>query len=119
MLKMQCICVDARTCSTVQKSICAIWLSRIICLTSVKFLPDAGERKSKRSRRGRCAVKVSSATLLSELKLHVAQSLDVHPKNCAIYACHDGAWALLTGEDQSLRGALSSPRHCHTDHSIP
>lgn len=63
-----------------------------------------GERKSKRSRRGRCALTVSSIDLLSQLKAHIAEALDIHPRNSAVYACQEGVWTLLEGDDQTLRG---------------
>lgn len=44
-------------------------------------LPPAGERKSKRSRKGRVALRVSNTTTLQQLKLELWQSLAVHPKN--------------------------------------
>ena len=84
----------------------------------------AGERKSKRSRRGRCALSVSSSTQLSQLKLHVAQSLDIHPRNSAVHACQGGSWRLLDGDDKTLRGPsffqyLTScpPNACHLSES--
>ncbi len=46
-----------------------------------------GGRRSRRSRRGRAQLTVSSWTTLGELKLHLYQSLGVHPKNASHWAC--------------------------------
>ncbi|KAI3431674.1 hypothetical protein D9Q98_004721 [Chlorella vulgaris] len=45
----------------------------------------AGERKSKRARRGRAPVSVSSGDTLQQLRYHVLQTLDVHPKNARLF----------------------------------
>jgi hypothetical protein len=67
---------------------------------------SVGERKSKRSRKGRSVLNVSSSTQLSMLKIHVSESLGFHPRNCALYACRSGAWLLLEGNDITLKGAI-------------
>jgi len=64
----------------------------------------AGERKSKRSRKGRSVVNVACTTQLSMLRNLVSQPLGLHPGNCALYVCTAGRWALLEGDDASLRG---------------
>lgn len=41
----------------------------------------AGERKSKRSRKGRATLVVSNTSTLAQFKLQVWEALSIHPKN--------------------------------------
>lgn len=43
---------------------------------------------------------------LSELKLHIAQALEIHPRNSEVYACREGVWNVLEGEDKTLKGTI-------------
>jgi len=65
----------------------------------------AGERKSKRARKGRAPLRVSAAHTLWDLKLRVLEALDVHPANAEVHAWQRGAWAALGPDDATLAGA--------------
>ena len=51
-------------------------------------------------------LEVTSATQLSTLRAMVSQELTLHPLNCTFYACAQGRWSRLEGDDLSLKGAL-------------
>lgn len=64
----------------------------------------AGERRSRRSRRGRAALRVSAATTLQALKKQIAQELGVHPLNAIVHICRsDGRWHQLD-KDANMKG---------------
>ena len=65
---------------------------------------STGERKSKRARKGRGVLNVSSSNTLKELRMNIAQSLGVHPLNAVIHARKNGLWQAIEGEDLTLRG---------------
>jgi len=65
----------------------------------------AGERKSKRARKGRAPLRVSAAHTLWDLKLRVLEALDVHPANAEVHAWQRGAWAALGPDEATLAGA--------------
>lgn len=66
---------------------------------------SAGDRRSRRSRKGRAVLRVSADTRLQALRLNIAQELGVHPQNARIHALQNDAWVLLERNDASLRGA--------------
>lgn len=61
----------------------------------------AGERRSRRARRGRAPLTVSSDELLQGLKLRVLEALGTDPRNAAIYV----RGVLLDNDDATLAGA--------------
>lgn len=61
-----------------------------------------GERRSKRARRGRSSLAVSSGDTLSKLKLRVFEALEVHPRNAALHL----RGRLLDDDDATLAGEL-------------
>jgi hypothetical protein len=63
----------------------------------------AGERKSKRARKGRGPMTVSSTTTLGEVKLRLIEVLGLHPSNAALYV----RGALVDGDGRTLAGASS------------
>uniref|UniRef100_A0A7S3R0Y4 Ubiquitin-like domain-containing protein n=2 Tax=Dunaliella tertiolecta TaxID=3047 RepID=A0A7S3R0Y4_DUNTE len=58
-----------------------------------------GERRSKRARKLRQPVHLSSTTTLHQLKLHLFEVFNVHPKNAQVYTAQN---VLLQGDDLSL-----------------
>lgn len=64
----------------------------------------AGERKSKRARKGRAPVRVSSSHTLWDLKLRVLEVLEVHPKNAVVHAWRGNHWLALTPDTATLAG---------------
>ncbi len=68
----------------------------------------AGERRSKRVRRGKAAVTVSALNTLWDLKLRILEALSVHPRNADVYCLASGKWTKLDNDDASLAGALPS-----------
>ena len=60
----------------------------------------AGERKSKRARKGRGPMTVSSTTKLGEVKLRLIEVLGLHPSNAALYV----RGALVEGDERTLAG---------------
>ena len=59
----------------------------------------AGDRKSRRARKGRAPVQVSAAETIRDLKLKIVQTLNVHPQNALIHIFRHGKWQLLGGDD--------------------
>lgn len=47
--------------------------------------PPAGERKSKRARKGRAPIAVDSTDTLRALRLRIYEAVDVHPGNARLY----------------------------------
>ncbi|KAG2495617.1 hypothetical protein HYH03_006217 [Edaphochlamys debaryana] len=61
------------------------------------------ERKSRRSRKGRVALRVSNTTTLGQLKLQLFQDMAIHPRNQTLYVRGPGnAPRALDGDDLSL-----------------
>lgn len=71
--------------------------------------PAAGERKSKRARKGRAPVRVGAAHTLWDLKLRILEALEVHPRNAAVHAWRGGAWQALAPDSATLAGAPCVP----------
>ena len=65
----------------------------------------AGERRSKRARRGAAEVRASCGLSLWELKLRIFEALGVHPRNALLHVLRGGRWAQLEGDEASLAGA--------------
>src|SRR4051794_19584477 len=61
----------------------------------------AGERRSRRARRGRAPLTVSSDETLAGLKLRVLEALGVDPRNAALHV----RGRLLENDDATLAGA--------------
>jgi len=59
-----------------------------------------GERKSKRARKGRGPMTVSSTTKLGEVKLRLIEVLGLHPSNAALYV----RGSLVEGDDSTMAG---------------
>lgn len=78
----------------------------------------AGDRKSKRARKGRAPIKVSADDKVRDLKLKIVQTLNVHPENALIHVFREGHWQVL-GDDIDARLAgiasmkLGSSADCH------
>ena len=66
------------------------------------FCPRTGERKSKRARKGRGPMMVSSTTKLGEVKLRLIEVLGLHPSNAALYV----RGSLVEGDDHTMAGGL-------------
>lgn len=62
-----------------------------------------GERRSKRARRGRAPLRVSSSDVLGNLKLRVLEALGTNPQNAAVYV----RGRLLQDDSASLAGRMS------------
>lgn len=73
-------------------------------IPSVRHIADAGERRSKRARRGEAEVKVSSGNTLWDFKLRLVEALSIHPKNADVHIRIGGAWQKLTNDEASLAG---------------
>ena len=69
----------------------------------------AGERRSKRARRGSAQVRLGAGNSLWELKLRLVEALGVHPGNALVHVLRDGRWARLERDDASLAGARPRP----------
>ena len=88
---------------------------------ALRRIAYAGERRSKRARRGEAEVKVSSSNTLWDFKLRLVEALSIHPKNAEVHIRLGGAWQKLTNDEASLAGgatpgAFSLPVQffCHT-----
>ncbi len=68
----------------------------------VVFGARTGERKSKRARKGRGPMTVSSTTKLGEVKMRLIEVLGLHPSNAALYV----RGSLVEGDDRTLAGEL-------------
>ena len=64
----------------------------------------AGDRKSKRARKGRAPVKVSADDTIHGLKLKIVQTLNVHPLNALLHLFRQGQWQLVSDDDSRLAG---------------
>lgn len=65
---------------------------------------SAGDRKSKRARKGRAPVKVSALETIHELKLKIVQTLSMHPQNAALHVYRAGTWQLVDDDSATLAG---------------
>lgn len=81
------------------------WSSRPAC-----HVLCAGDRKSKRARKGRAPIRVSALETIRDLKLKIVQTLSIHPQNAALHVLQAGIWQPLTDDAASLAGKLSL--HC-------
>jgi len=82
----------------------------VLCLIHTAY---AGERRSKRARRGEAEVKVSSSNTLWDFKLRLVEALNIHPKNADVHIRLGNTWQKLTQDEASLAGEDSS---CCSDH---
>lgn len=73
-----------------------------IAITCARWLLRAGERKSKRSRKGRATLVVTNTSTLAQFKLQVWEALSIHPKNqrvssmwcsCSPACCLKWSWS--------------------------
>lgn len=64
----------------------------------------AGERRSKRVRRGEAEVKVSSSNTLWDFKLRLVEALNIHPKNADVHIRVGATWQKLTNDEATLAG---------------
>lgn len=78
---------------------------------------DAGDRKSKRARKGRAPIKVSADDKLGDLKLKIVQTLNVHPENALLHVFRDGQWQVLSDAEARLAGTLQTLTMLYLDHS--
>ncbi|KAK9803279.1 hypothetical protein WJX72_005931 [[Myrmecia] bisecta] len=74
----------------------------------------AGERKSRRARKGRAPLQVSSTMTLHALKLALVEALGVHPLNAAVYIkrCPPGrteCWEELDADEATLADCAVFP----------
>ena len=69
----------------------------------------AGDRKSKRARKGRAPIKVSADDKVHDLKLKIVQTLNVHPENALLHVFREGQWQVL-GDDVDARLAGNGSR---------
>ena len=66
---------------------------------------NAGERRSKRSRRGSAEVRAGAGHTLWQLKLRIVEALGVHPRNALVHVMRAGGWTQLDADTASLAGA--------------
>ena len=78
--------------------------SRQTCAETLRRIANAGERRSKRARRGEAEVKVSSSNTLWDFKLRLVEALSIHPKNADVHIRLCGTWQKLANDDASLAG---------------
>ena len=77
---------------------------------SFKVLPGqevtsgAGERRSKRVRRGEAEVKASSCNTLWDFKLRLVEALNIHPRNAEVHIRVGDAWQKLSNDEETLAG---------------
>ncbi len=64
----------------------------------------AGDRKSKRARKGRAPVKVSADDTIHDLKLKIVQTLNVHPQNALVHLFRQNQWQPVSDDKCSLAG---------------
>ncbi|KAK9809511.1 hypothetical protein WJX73_006526 [Symbiochloris irregularis] len=61
-----------------------------------------GERKSRRTRKGRAAIRVGALSTLWQVKLAITEALNVHAKNLQVYGRQGNGWKELVGDDLCL-----------------
>ena len=64
----------------------------------------AGARKSKRARKGRVPMTVSSHDTVRDLRLKVVQTFTMHPRNVQIHKLKEGQWQKLEEDKMTLAG---------------
>ena len=69
-----------------------------------RLLFAAGERRSKRVRRGEAEVKASSSNTLWDFKLRLVEALNIHPRNAEVHIRVGDAWQKLTNDEETLAG---------------
>lgn len=72
--------------------------------------PPAGARKSKRARKGRVPMTVSSHDTVHDLRLKIVQTFTMHPRNVQIHKLKEGQWQKLEEDKMTLAGGLLSER---------
>lgn len=106
-----------------EKCCCLLQLSLCVHLSEARqhtsSCCDAGDRKSKRARKGRAPIKVSADDKLRDLKLKIVQTLNVHPENALLHVFRDGQWQVLGDDmDARLAGTKVKSWFIHELHTI-
>ena len=68
----------------------------------------AGDRKSKRARKGRAPIRVSADDTTHDLKLKIVQTLNVHPHNALLHLFRNNTWQPIGDGDTRLAGKQTS-----------
>eukprot|EP00891_Asterochloris_glomerata_P001850 jgi/Astpho2/1850/Aster-x0084 len=68
-----------------------------------------GARKSKRARKGRVPMTVSSHDTVHDLRLKIVQTFTMHPRNVQIHKLKEGQWQKLEEDKMTLAGCSILP----------
>ena len=98
---VQCVCIMGCACVVTAAYVAGPRCTLCGCIQSVQSFCTAGDRKSKRARKGRAPVKVSADDTIRVLKLKIVQTLNVHPQNALIHVHRQGKWQVLDGDPEA------------------